>query len=295
MLLIRSIVSFHEASPAPSYRVNRLKRFFVLPWLLLCSTAVLHGLWRAVVAGKLSIAWLGALLAVVPVLLFMLMLARGSAPRTSRYLPIPLGLAVAGSLLALWQYEPLPALYALVAGLLGTLLYVFWYSRLGRNVSPALCAGAQLPPFRLRSIDGRYYTPTQAGAPCLLLFVRGAWCPLCVAQINEVAEQYQHLRDRGVLVFVIAWQSQEQSQQLAEKFSVPLIFCVDERHALAAELGLRHQNGTPFGMRGYDQDTFYPTVILTDRGGKIIYSDQTDNYRLRPDPAEYLSLLEGSR
>jgi len=34
-----------------------------------------------------------------------------------------------------------------------------------------------------------------------------------------------------------------------------------------------------------------PTVIITDEGGKILYSDATDNYRVRPEPELFLNVL----
>ena len=35
-----------------------------------------------------------------------------------------------------------------------------------------------------------------------------------------------------------------------------------------------------------------PTIILTDNRGTIVYSDQTDNYRVRPHPEQWLKTLK---
>ena len=53
------------------------------------------------------------------------------------------------------------------------------------------------------------------------------------------------------------------------------------------------ENGLPAGMEilGYDKDTVYPTVLITDADGRIIYSDLTNNYRIRPEPEEFIKLL----
>lgn len=60
---------------------------------------------------------------------------------------------------------------------------------------------------------------------------------------------------------------------------------------LAKKWQLLSKNGLPSGLQvlGYDSDTVMPTVILTDACGKIIYSDQTSNYRVRPEPADFLA------
>jgi len=34
-----------------------------------------------------------------------------------------------------------------------------------------------------------------------------------------------------------------------------------------------------------------PTVIITDEDGKFLFSDETDNYRVRPEPELFLEIL----
>jgi hypothetical protein len=43
--------------------------------------------------------------------------------------------------------------------------------------------------------------------------------------------------------------------------------------------------------RRWGSDTVLPTVIIADADGRILYSDQTDNYRVRPDPEIFLRVL----
>lgn len=44
-------------------------------------------------------------------------------------------------------------------------------------------------------------------------------------------------------------------------------------------------------MLGYDSDTVLPTVIITDKDGRIVWTHETDNYRVRPEPDTYLEVL----
>jgi hypothetical protein len=46
-------------------------------------------------------------------------------------------------------------------------------------------------------------------------------------------------------------------------------------------------------MIGYESETVLPTVIITDETGKIIWTHQTDNYRVRPEPDVFLDVLRG--
>jgi len=36
----------------------------------------------------------------------------------------------------------------------------------------------------------------------------------------------------------------------------------------------------------------FPTAIVTDAEGLILLADQTDNYRVRPDPATFVEVLD---
>ena len=61
----------------------------------------------------------------------------------------------------------------------------------------------------------------------------------------------------------------------------------------ARTLGIENPNGLPMGMQvlGYDSETVLPTVIITGRDGKIIWTHETDNYRVRPEPDVFLDVL----
>ena len=82
-------------------------------------------------------------------------------------------------------------------------------------------------------------------------------------------------------------------EELAARFDVPMIFLRDRDGMAAKQLGIAQKWGTPMGLQllGYESDTVLPTVILTDAQGRIIFSDQTDNYRVRPEPGVFEALL----
>ena len=40
-----------------------------------------------------------------------------------------------------------------------------------------------------------------------------------------------------------------------------------------------------------DSDTVMPTVIITDKDSKIVWTHETDNYRVRPEPDIFLEVL----
>jgi len=75
---------------------------------------------------------------------------------------------------------------------------------------------------------------------------------------------------------------------------VPFKFLVDKDLKAAQAFGIKVDGGTPTGLEalGYDSDTVRPTILITNGKGKLIYSDMTDNYRVRPEPEEFIKVFE---
>lgn len=179
---------------------------------------------------------------------------------------------------------------------LGWVLYIKWYSIFSnRNSNTILQVGRQLPDFELQDPDKNIvHTSTFKGNPSIFMFYRGNWCPLCMAQIKEVASQYKELEQRNVNMILVSPQPHGHTRSLAKKFDVNFSFLVDQDNKAAAQLEILSKNGLPMGLQtlGYDSDTVLPTVIITDKDGKIIFADLTDNYRVRPEPETFIKILD---
>jgi peroxiredoxin len=281
--------------------MNQLKAVFVVIYMM--TNAVLMG-WSLWMLGRtgFSLAWIGALVATGAVTTFFGLLLAVDMPRTRPALMPLLLTTLAGTALVLadaaWQPQGdwrLPLAAAAGAGLLGTAAYVFWYSKLGRGINAQIAVGRQLPRFDAE--DGRgdgIDSSAFLGRPTLIMFYRGNWCPLCMAQVKEIAAQYRELARRGVDVVLVSPQPHTHTTALAARHGVPFRFLVDHGGRAAKKLGLLHTAGLPMGLQalGYASDTVYPTVIITDKSGTIIYCDQTDNYRVRPEPETFLRVLD---
>jgi peroxiredoxin len=187
-----------------------------------------------------------------------------------------------------------PAITMSVA-LVGNVFYVFWYSRFGRAKNSLLEVGKSLPEFSLKDAAGNVVTSKEIGSQAsLIMFYRGNWCPLCVAQIKEVAGQYRALEERGIKIYMVSPQSEEHTNVLAERFGVNMNFLIDKNSEAAERMQIIAKNGLPMGLQalGYDSDTVMPTVIMTNEKGKIIFADLTDNYRVRPEPEDFLKVFD---
>lgn len=179
--------------------------------------------------------------------------------------------------------------------LVGNLLYIFWYSRFGREDNTLLEVGKALPEFSLKDAAGNVVTSKEIGSQAsLIMFYRGNWCPLCMAQIKEVAAQYRELESRGIKIYMVSPQSEGNTKGLAKRFDVNMNFLIDEGNKAADRLQIKAENGLPVGLQalGYDSDTVMPTVVMTNNKGKIIFADLTDNYRVRPEPEDFLKVFD---
>jgi len=279
--------------------LNLLKSVFIslfTSWLFVISVYAISQLVRGMepLAG-----WLGlALTAFAPLVFFIkaLLFKTARTPRHPLEYTALSGLGLAATLVISNRYGAAAGAIHIWAGVtfISWIAYIRWYSVFRGRDSQAIKVGAALPEFRLESLQGHVVSSESFKAkPHLLLFYRGNWCPFCTAQISELAKGYQRLKAAGIQVVLISPQSVGKSQQLAKKFDVPMIFLKDRDNAAARLLGIFHEWGTPMGLQtlGYDSDTVMPTVIMTDERGNIIYSDQTDNYRVRPEPESFEKLL----
>lgn len=299
----------------------RIKSLFLMPALAVTALATLGSLVMMALSSGYRLEWLGAALASAALPLVVVRLMVRPVARTSEYLPFHLLLGIGGTALAgrsmfrdfmtslelyreiggafLSALNPtagnLPGLVAFVSLVL-LLLYLFWYSSYGRFPDSRLDVGSKLPLFEVTDLDGKVVKSTDfLGSPAVFLFFRGNWCPLCMAQIGELKERYQELERLGVQVCLISPQHAEDSRALAERMGVNFNFLVDVENRAATELGIAVANGVPVGVPGdYPDDTVMPTLFVTTAGGTIVFSDQTDNYRVRPEPDIFLAILRRS-
>ena len=273
----------------------KLKSWFISLWITLVAVGLVHAgwmLWQD--PGKVT-GWAVAI-ALLPALVFFVWLLIAQVARTAATLwPLTVG-PIIGLLLwlALDRASLMPLLHIVGTGLGGGLLYQFWYSRFDRQHSDVLVVGQRLPSLQLADSEGKPVRTDQLAGPLLLIFYRGNWCPLCMAQIREVAGQYRELHARGVTTLLVSPQPHENTASLAERFAVPFLFLVDQGNRVARQLGIVAENGLPAGLEvlGYDSDTVMPTVVMTNAAGVIIFSDQTDNYRVRPEPDAFIRILD---
>ncbi len=279
--------------------MNLFKSVFISGFISWLTVLSFYAFSQLVKGAEPLLSWLGLALAAFSPLVFFIKAFTFKTARTARHpleYSILSGLGVAVTMAMSYRYGEAAGIIHVWAGI--TLIawgaYIRWYSVFRGRDAQALRVGSLLPPFQLESMDNDVVSSESfREKPHLLLFYRGNWCPFCTAQIEELAAAYQRLDKMGVNVVLISPQSIKKNQALAARFDVPMTFLRDPNNAAATQLGILQKWGTPMGMQmlGYGSDSVMPTVILSNAQGNIVYADQTDNYRVRPEPETFEALL----
>lgn len=277
-----------------------MKRWFISLYLTALTALLVLG---ALKLGRPEVPLLAPLGLVVaaaaPLAFFGWLFAAGPA-RTERHpvlVSAAAGLGAVLSAAAVYRYGETwnPYLAGGIAALVGWLVYVRWYS-VQPEVSGAPVPGQPLPAFRLETADGEPIDSSAlTGRPAVLVFYRGNWCPLCVAQIGELAAAWRELAGDAILWF-ISNQGMAQTRTIGRRFDLPGAFLRDPDGQATKTLGLHAPGATPAGMEllGYPADAAVPTVLVVDAEGIVRFIEVADNYRLRPDPSVYLPYLRGT-
>lgn len=279
---------------------NLLKSIFIVFFPMFAMYALYVGI-SQIYQGKNILLNIGQIISALTIVILFGGLFIKSQARTKSNLPIhstfiAIGFIIGVISLIIGKIEIIALLIVTIL-VIFWILYLKWYSFFKNRSSETLKAGVKLPEFILEDPNGKELNSSSfIGSPSIFLFYRGNWCPLCMAQIKEIASRYKELEQLGVNMVFISPQPHKHSRTLAEKYDLGFHFLTDAGNRISKQFGIFSENGIPAGFQllGYDSDTVMPTVIITDENGKIIYKDLTDNYRVRPEPDTFLKVIRGN-
>ncbi len=282
---------------------NKLKAMYMLMLPMVLMFIIGYSLYN-MLKKPIDFAWLAAIMTAMPLLMFLMKtMIFKSSPRTHKVLPVHSSAVIMGLAAALVLFafpnimssgkQNFIALILAEIGFMMHMLYVFWYSALQRRPQDTLAVGKKIPNFVAYKNDIEVPSTSFKGFSTVIIFYRGNWCPFCMAQIKELAQKYRELVNSGIKIVLITPQAEKITETRAQRFNVPFIFLTDKDNQAATLLGINHNNGVPMGMgmMGYDADTVYPTVIVINKKSKIVYLDETQSFRNRPQPKTYLDIL----
>jgi peroxiredoxin len=277
---------------------NLLKSIFISLFPIFAFFGLFLGI-NQIVIGNVDMSTIGlSILSATIILLFGSLFLVPKA-RTNRYLPVYSLILIIGFLMGfskfLFDSNPTFEFFISILLFISWILYLFWYSVLDHESGTLFEIGKQIPDLLLENSDQKKISIRSfIGAPTIFMFYRGNWCPLCMAQIKEIASQYEELEKAGINVVLISPQPHKFSRSLANKYNLGFHFLTDVDHKAAKQFGIFTNYGIPAGFQllGYESDSVLPTIIITDSNGTIIFYEIADNYRVRPEPKTFLRVIE---
>lgn len=147
-------------------------------------------------------------------------------------------------------------------------------------------------PFKTDDFDSE----SLIGKRTLLKFYRGSWCPYCSAELAMFEGLKLKLNEYDVKVIAISNDSSEEQTLHLERDNISHTLISDPELAIIKQYGVEHHKALgataadtinvfgiamplPWKMRF--KAMAIPTSILIDEKGKIVWIDQSDDYRLR--------------
>ena len=172
----------------------------------------------------------------------------------------------------------------------------------------AVSEGDTVPDAALVATDGSSTTlvAALAGAPAVVVFYRGAWCPYCnIALATYQRELLPTLRERGVGLVAISPQTPDGSSQAITNGGLEFTVLSDPGNALVRELGILTEPSTEARTAhtalGFDVadsnadatgDIPFPTVLLVDADRVVRFVDVHVDYTTRTEVATIVEALD---
>ena len=172
--------------------------------------------------------------------------------------------------------------------------------------SKALKTGDQFPSFTLpnaKGVEVDSKTILEQG-PLVIAFYRGGWCPYCNIELKALQRALPEFKTKGAQLLAISPESPDNSLSTVEKNSLEFEVLTDNNNQFSKSINLVYQLPQElvslykkFGINLEDsQDNSsnelpISATYVIDTSGKIIYDFIEEDYKLRADPNEILSVL----
>lgn len=170
----------------------------------------------------------------------------------------------------------------------------------------AMKAGDRAPAFTLNDHEGRPHASADllAGAPLVVSFYRGVWCPYCNMELQALQAALPQFEALGARLVAISPQTAANSRKSVRQNALAFPILSDPHNDVAAAFGLR------FALPDYLVDLYknlkndlpafngdpswtlpMPARFVIGRDGTILYAEVNPDYTRRPEPEDMLPAL----
>jgi peroxiredoxin len=174
---------------------------------------------------------------------------------------------------------------------------------LAANILPT---GSKIPEFQLQDHDGRIVSSSDllARGSLVLSFIRGRWCPFCVAQTEAMNLIEPEIERAGAMLVAISPQTVQQSFFMRDQHKLRFPLLSDGGNKVARQFGLNYR--VPDEQKAIYQRAFVnlpfvngddswelpiPATYIIDRDGAVLFASANEDYTERPEPADIVESL----
>jgi peroxiredoxin len=175
--------------------------------------------------------------------------------------------------------------------------------RLAANILPV---GSQIPEFKLQDHTGKSISSSDllAKGRLVLCFIRGRWCPFCVAQMEAMNLVVREIEQAGATLAAISPQTVQQSFFMRDQHKLRFPLLSDARNKVARQFGLTYR--VPEEQKAIYQRAFVnlpfvngddswelpiPATYIIERDGTVLYASANEDYAERSEPEDILRAL----
>jgi peroxiredoxin len=176
--------------------------------------------------------------------------------------------------------------------------------RLAANILPV---GARAPAFELPDHDGKMVSSSDllAKGRLVLCFIRGRWCPFCVAQMEAMNLAVPRIVQAGATFAAISPQTVKQSFFMHDQHKLRFPLLSDAGNKVARQFGLTYRVpqlqetiyrrafvNLPFANGDESWELPIPATYIVDRDGTVLYASANEDYTERPEPGQIVEFLQ---
>jgi peroxiredoxin len=178
---------------------------------------------------------------------------------------------------------------------------------LAANILPV---GSKVPEFQLQDHNGKSVSSPDllAKGPLVLCFIRGRWCPFCVAQMEAMNLILPEIERAGASLVAISPQTVKQSFFMHDQHTLRFPLLSDAGNKVAQQFGITYRVpaaqesiyrrafvNLPFANGDDSGELPIPATFIVDRDGTILYASANEDYTERPEPIDIIRVLQESR
>jgi peroxiredoxin len=178
--------------------------------------------------------------------------------------------------------------------------------RLAANILPV---GAKIPEFQLQDHNNKTISSSDllAATRLVLCFIRGRWCPFCVAQMEAMNLLLPEITQADATLVAVSPQTVQQSFFMRDQHKLCFPLLSDPGNKVAKQFGLAYR--VPDEQKAIYQRAFVnlpfvngddswqlpiPATYIIDGDSTVLYASANEDYTERPEPEEIVGLLHAA-